>query len=317
MRLVSFATGESVRLGAQHRERVIDVQNAHALGALGRGGADVVARAMAELPSDMLGCIRVTGGVAAAREAIELIDHLSPSVWDSLDGRSAIVYRPEQVRLLAPISNPPKIICLGLNYRDHAAESGMPVPSEPILFSKYATSIVGPGDAIRLPSKSNEVDYEAELVLVIGKGGRDISESEAAGHVAGYTCGNDISARDYQLKKPGGQWMAGKTFDTFAPIGPALVTPDELGDPHSLSIGCVLNGETMQNSNTDQLVFNVPQMIAYVSHIMTLEVGDLIFTGTPPGVGFARKPPVFLRAGDTVEIRIDGIGSLINPVVAG
>src|SRR5207244_3446257 len=152
--------------------------------------------------------------------------------------------------------------CLGLNYRDHAAESGMPVPPEPILFSKYGPSLVGPGASILLPPTSQEVDYEAELVVVVGRRGRNVPETEAMACVAGYTCGNDVSARDYQLKKAGGQWMVGKTFDTFAPVGPVLVTPDEIGDPHALPIRCLVNGETLQNSNTSQLIFSVPQTIA-------------------------------------------------------
>src|SRR5207253_9488527 len=175
-----------------------------------------------------------------------------------------------QVRLLDTIIRPQKIICLGLNYRDHAAESGMPVPSEPIVFPKYTNALVGPGAPILLPPTSQEVDYEAELVFAIGRPGKNIPEGEAMRHVAGYACGNDVSARDYQLKRGGGQWTIGKTFDTFGPIGPALVTSDEIADPHALPIRCIVNGETLQNSNTSQMVFGVPQIVAYLSHVMTL-----------------------------------------------
>lgn len=221
------------------------------------------------------------------------------------------------VKICAPIYNPEKIICIGLNYADHAAESGMPIPSEPVVFSKYASSIIAPGDAIHAPSVSTKVDYEVELVVIIGKGGRNIAQADAMKHVAGYMVGHDVSARDYQLEKPAGQWMMGKTFDTFAPIGPDLVTADEVADPHNLGIRCFLNGQIVQNSTTSQLIFKIDQLIAYLSHVFTLAPGDLIFTGTPPGVGMGRKPPVWLKAGDTVACEVDGLGRLENPVVAG
>jgi 2-keto-4-pentenoate hydratase/2-oxohepta-3-ene-1,7-dioic acid hydratase in catechol pathway len=230
---------------------------------------------------------------------------------------NAVTYEASRVRLLPPMPDPRKIVCLGLNYRDHAAESGVPVPKEPILFSKYATALVGPTDPIVLPSVSHEVDYEAELVIVVGKRGRHIAPDAAAAYVAGYTVGHDVSARDWQLKKEGRQWMVGKTFDTFAPTGPWLVTPDEVPDPHALPIRLRLNGQTMQDSSTSQMVFGVGPTLAYLSQVFTLEPGDLIFTGTPPGVGFARKPPVFLKGGDVVEVEIEGLGMLRNPVVQG
>ena len=230
---------------------------------------------------------------------------------------TAVKYPAAQVKVLAPIPDPHKIICLGLNYRDHAAESGAPIPKEPILFSKYATAIIGPGDAIVLPSVSTEVDYEAELVIVVGKGGRHLKLEDAVSHVAGYMVGHDVSARDWQLKKDQKQWMVGKTFDTFAPIGPVLVTADEVGDPHALGIKLRLNGQTMQDSNTEQMIFRVGEILTYLSQVFTLQPGDIIFTGTPPGVGAARKPPVFLKPGDVVEVEIDKLGVLRNPCVAG
>jgi 2-keto-4-pentenoate hydratase/2-oxohepta-3-ene-1,7-dioic acid hydratase in catechol pathway len=223
----------------------------------------------------------------------------------------------DEAKLLPPIPNPHKIIGLGLNYRDHAAESGSPIPRDPILFSKYTTSLIGHGDNIVLPSVSKEVDYEAELVIVVGKRGRNLSPAAAPNHVVGYTIGNDVSARDWQLRKDGKQWMVGKTFDTFAPTGPTIVTADEAIDPHALPIHLRLNGQTMQDSNTSQMIFGVGAILAYLSQVFTLEPGDLIFTGTPPGVGFARKPPVFLKAGDLVEVEIEGLGVLRNPVVQG
>jgi 2-keto-4-pentenoate hydratase/2-oxohepta-3-ene-1,7-dioic acid hydratase in catechol pathway len=218
---------------------------------------------------------------------------------------------------LAPVNDPHKIICVGLNYKDHAAESGVPIPKDPVLFSKYATALIGHGESIVLPPVSSEVDYEAELVVVIGRRGRNIPAAAALEYVAGYTIGHDVSARDWQLKKDGKQWMAGKTFDTFAPMGPYLVTADEVPDPQNLRIALRLNGQTMQDSSTTQLIFGIKEVVAYLSVVMTLEPGDVIFTGTPPGVGVARKPPVFLKAGDVCEVEIEGLGVLKNPVVAG
>lgn len=219
--------------------------------------------------------------------------------------------------LLAPIVDPPKILCIGLNYRDHAAEGGHPIPEEPVVFGKFSNALIGHSAPIRLPKVSEKVDYEAELVVVIGKKGRNISEANALDHVAGYTCGHDVSARDWQLKGAEKQWIIGKTFDTFAPVGPALVTTDQLTDPHNLRIQLRLNGQSRQDSNTKEFIFTVPKLIAYLSQVMTLTPGDLIFTGTPPGVGVARKPPEFLKPGDMVEVEIEGIGVLMNPVTAG
>jgi 2-keto-4-pentenoate hydratase/2-oxohepta-3-ene-1,7-dioic acid hydratase in catechol pathway len=230
---------------------------------------------------------------------------------------AAIRIPAASARLLPPVPDPQKIVCIGLNYRDHAAESGAPIPKEPVLFSKYPTALIGPDQPIVLPPVSQEVDYEAELVLVVGKTGRNLTTEQAWGHLAGYTVGHDVSARDWQLKKDGKQWMAGKTFDTFAPIGPLLVTADEVKDPHNLAIRLRLNGQTMQDSNTKQMVFSAGELLAYLSKIFTLYPGDLVFTGTPPGVGFVRKPPVFLKGGDVVEVEIEGLGVLRNPVVQG
>jgi 2-keto-4-pentenoate hydratase/2-oxohepta-3-ene-1,7-dioic acid hydratase in catechol pathway len=234
---------------------------------------------------------------------------------DAADQPKAVRFPADSVKLLPPIPDPPKIVCVGLNYRDHAEESGAPIPKEPVLFSKFTTALTAHGEAIMLPPVSNEVDFEAELVIVIGKRGRRLSEQAALEHIAGYTAGHDVSARDWQLKKDGKQWLAGKTFDTFAPLGPLLVTKDEIPDPHSLNISLRLNGTTMQSSNTRQMIFSVAQIVSYLSQIVTLEPGDLIFTGTPSGVGFTRKPPVFLKGGDVVEVEIERIGVLRNFVV--
>jgi 2-keto-4-pentenoate hydratase/2-oxohepta-3-ene-1,7-dioic acid hydratase in catechol pathway len=219
--------------------------------------------------------------------------------------------------LKSPIVDPAKIIGIGLNYRDHAIESGMEIPTEPIVFAKFTSALIGPDETIQLPVSSSQVDYESELVVVIGSAAKNVSDADALRYVAGYTVGNDVSARDWQLKKPGGQWLLGKSFDTFAAVGPALVTTDEVPSPWSLAITMRLNGQIMQDSNTRQLIFGIPQLIAYLSQICLLQPGDLIFTGTPPGVGMARKPPVFLRPGDLCEAEVEGLGVLRNRCIAG
>jgi len=229
----------------------------------------------------------------------------------------AVRYTTNAVKLLPPVPKPSKILCVGLNYRDHAIEGGKAIPTEPVLFAKYPNTLIANGDPIKLPKVAQKVDYEAELVIVIGKRGRHIPNDDSAfQHVGGYTCGHDVSARDWQFRGEEKQWSIGKTFDTFAPTGPVLVTPDELGDPHKLQVQLRLNGETMQNSNTKEFIFGVPHLLWFLSQVVTLEPGDLIFTGTPPGVGIARKPPVLLKAGDVAEVEIQGIGTLRNPVVA-
>jgi 2-keto-4-pentenoate hydratase/2-oxohepta-3-ene-1,7-dioic acid hydratase in catechol pathway len=220
----------------------------------------------------------------------------------------------EKAKLRAPIPRPPKIICIGLNYRDHAAEAKMALPEVPTVFSKYASSVIGHGSPIVLPKNSVKPDYEAEFAVVIGKGGRHIPEDRWREHVFGYTIVNDVSARDFQMATS--QWMMGKTFDTFAPMGPVIVTANEIADPHNLRIALRLNGEVLQNSNTSNLIFGIDKLIAFLSSVFTLEPGDIISTGTPAGVGFAYKPPKWLKPGDTVEIDVEGIGTLMNPVVA-
>jgi 2-keto-4-pentenoate hydratase/2-oxohepta-3-ene-1,7-dioic acid hydratase in catechol pathway len=218
------------------------------------------------------------------------------------------------VKLLAPIPRPPKFICVGLNYRDHAAESKMEVPPVPTIFNKFTNVVIGPGDTIVLPKVSRKPDYEAELAFVIGRGGRYIPAAQAMGHVFGYTIVNDVSARDFQNATT--QWLMGKTFDTFAPMGPWIVTKDEIADPHALDISLEIGGVVLQNSNTRELIFKIPELIEYISQVVTLEPGDIVATGTPPGVGFAQKPPRWLRPGDEVIVRIQGIGELRNPVAA-
>ena len=223
-------------------------------------------------------------------------------------------YSLASAKLLAPIPRPPKIICVGLNYRDHAAETGARLPSVPTIFNKFPTAVNAPGANIVLPRESNAIDYEVEFAFVIGRGGRRIPAAEWKEHVFGYTIANDVSARDYQ--RATSQWLMGKTFDTFAPMGPWIVTPDAVEDPHALDIRMELNGEIMQHSNTRELIFKIPDLIAFVSGVFTLEPGDIMLTGTPSGVGFVRNPPRFLQPGDECVLKIAGIGELRNPVVA-
>jgi 2,4-didehydro-3-deoxy-L-rhamnonate hydrolase len=213
-----------------------------------------------------------------------------------------------------PIDRPGKIVCVGLNYRDHAEEQGTELPSAPLLFAKWPNALIGPGEPIVIPRVSTQVDYEAELGVVIGERVRGVSKENALDSVRGYICLNDVSARDLQFSD--GQWTRGKSADTFCPVGPRLVPAAEVPDPQALGIRCVLNGEVMQDSTTANMIFTVPEIIAYTSATMTLEPGDLIATGTPAGVGVFRDPPVLLKDGDEVTIEIDGLGALTNPVQA-
>ena len=286
MRLVTFTHNGSTRLGAlrgENSREVVDLNQADS-----------------RVPADMLTLLQMgEAGLKLAQDALH-------QATQSLD-LSAVM-------LQAPIPNPNKILCIGLNYSDHAAESGLPLPQYPIVFTKYNNTLIAHGDSIVLPKVSHQVDYEAELGFVIGKRGHYISEDDALSYVAGYLPINDVSARDYQNRTS--QWTIGKTFDTFGPMGPALVTSDEVPDPHNLRISLSIGDEVLQDSNTSKLIFNVPQLIASLSEVMTLEPGDIVSTGTPPGVGMARKPPRFMKAGDVVSITIERLGTLTNPVIA-
>lgn len=224
------------------------------------------------------------------------------------------VYDLKNVRMLAPIPRPPKLICIGLNYLDHAKETGQQVPDVPTVFNKFTNIVIGPGESIVLPNASKAPDYEAEMAIVIGPGGRNIPASKAMDHVFGYTIVNDVSARDIQSATS--QWLLGKTCDTFAPMGPWIVTADEIANPHVLDIWLEIDGQRLQNSNTRELIFKIPRLIEYISSVVTLEPGDVIATGTPGGIGFKRNPQRLLKPGDEVVIHVEGIGELRNPVVA-
>jgi 2-keto-4-pentenoate hydratase/2-oxohepta-3-ene-1,7-dioic acid hydratase in catechol pathway len=223
----------------------------------------------------------------------------------------------DQVRLLAPILRPGKFMCLGMNYKDHEEEArrlGVPIPTSQVWFSKQITCITGPYDDVHFPQVVERLDYEAEMGVVIGKGGRRISEADALQHVAGYFVANDVSARDWQAKSP--TWTLGKSFDTHGPIGPWIVTADEIADPQQLTVSLSVNGERRQHSSTELMTYSVAKQIAYLSEVMTLEPGDILITGTPAGVGIAMQPPTFLQVGDVVRVEIEGIGHIQNTIVA-
>ena len=242
-----------------------------------------------------------------------LIEH-----WDTIEQdvlRLAQTTPPsnEPLEILCPLDVPGKILCIGLNYRDHAIETNAPIPDEPIVFFKSSNTMIGPTDPIVVPPISSEVDFEAELVVVIGKRLKHASEIEASQSIFGYTAGNDVSARDWQKGKPGKQWYLGKSFDAFAPIGPAIALRSQIANPSNLRIESRLNGVIMQNSTTAELIFQPAMLLSYLSQVITLEPGDVLFTGTPAGVGVARNPQVFLKPGDRIEVEIESIGTLSNP----
>jgi acylpyruvate hydrolase len=310
MRLVTFEDEpKRNRLGAVADGVVVDLNAAYRALLEERGERRAGELSVEAVPPEMLAFLD-SGDRAmnAARDALKLIARLGA------DGarERGLARRAESVRLRAPVPRPTKLILVGLNYRDHAEEAGMKIPEVPTIFSKYANCVIGPGDAIKIPKVSAMIDYEAEYAFVIGRTGRDIPADRAMDYVAGYTIVNDVSCRDYQMKT--GQWMIGKTFDTFAPMGPYLVTRDEIADPHNLEISLHLNGQRMQHSNTRNLIFKTEHLIAFLSQVFTFEPGDVVSTGTPGGVGFARKPPVFMKAGDRVRVEVEGLGALENPV---
>jgi ureidoglycolate lyase len=283
MKLATFETGGQAQLGVVASDRVIPLNSA-----------------APGLPTDMIGLIAAWPKVEAEVRAI------------AAAGTNAIGL--DTVRLLAPIRRPGKIMAIGLNYADHVAESGMETPKQQVWFSKASTSTNGPHDGIEVPKASPLLDYEAELVAVVGRGGRHIGRDTAASAIFGYCCGNDATERAWQHRVP--QWVLGKSFDTHAPFGPWITTADAVADPHALSIRCLVNDEVRQDSNTRHLVFDIWSQVEQLSQAMTLEPGDLIFTGTPGGVGAAMKPPRFLKAGDRVRVEVEGLGALDNPCVA-
>jgi 2-keto-4-pentenoate hydratase/2-oxohepta-3-ene-1,7-dioic acid hydratase in catechol pathway len=316
MRLVTFYNGYAPRLGALVNDVVVDLQAAYILQQFGSDALPSLAQlqlAQAQLPSDALAFIDLgEPAMARARQLVEAYEAQA----DTPEVRQ-YTYKQADVRLLPPILRPGKIIAIGLNYVDHAAESNMPLPKNPVIFAKFATCLVGPGEPVVHPGSaiSSKLDYEVELAVIMGKKAKRISVDQALEYVFGYSVMNDISARDLQLEDS--QWIKGKALDTFAPFGPALVTADEVPDPQSLDIQLTLNGKIMQSSNTNAMIFSVARIVSYLSQLMTLEPGDVISTGTPPGVGAGRNPAVFLQPGDIMSAEIAQVGVLTNPVVEG
>ena len=280
MKLVTYGESGQERIGAVVGGEIVDLRSADDA-----------------LPGTVLGVLE-----ADAVEAVSRAVESGVGVRTPLDG----------ARLASPIPRPPKIVCVGLNYLDHATEQNVPLPEHPLLFSKATSSVVGPCDDVVLPAESEQVDYEVELAVVIGRTATAVSEADAYDYIAGYTVANDVSARDIQFRQQ--QWHQGKSYDTFCPMGPWLVTKDEITDPNALAVKLTLNGEVLQDSNTDNLIFNVPTLVSRISSAMTLFPGDVISTGTPAGVGVFRDPKILLKAGDYMETRVEGIGTLKNHV---
>jgi len=297
MKLVRFSTnGQSPRLGVLQGDRIADLQASVAASLTRRGVTRATELAAALVP----------GSTRAFLEGGPLVEETVADIkeWVTIPANSA--------RLHAPITDPGKFICIGLNYRDHAEEANQPIPKEPPIFAKWSNAILDPNEPILRPRGSNQLDWEVELGVVIGKTARFVSKDKALDHVWGYTIINDVSARDFQFI--GSQWMAGKIPETFAPVGPYIADRAEIPDPHVLELKLWVNGKQMQGGNTKTFIFDVRYIVSYLSGLMTLSPGDLIATGTPPGVGFARKPPVFLQPGDTCRLEITGLGQIENPV---
>jgi 2-keto-4-pentenoate hydratase/2-oxohepta-3-ene-1,7-dioic acid hydratase in catechol pathway len=292
MRLVTYESNGKWRAGLTVEDKVIDASLAAKAANISFEGSEILNRSIIQLSHEEQSQLE-----EAARELVEL--DLSAA------------YRMDDVLLGPPIPDPDKIICLGLNYVSHAEEAGFKPPEVPILFAKFRNALTGPTSPICLPGLSEEIDYEGELAVVIGRQCRRASEENALKYAAGYMAFHDVSARDLQFRS--GQWLSGKALDTFAPCGPALVV-SEISDPQNLNLATRVNGQTLQQSNTHHMIFSVAQTISYISQLMTLEPGDIIATGTPEGVGFKRTPPVFLKDGDVVEVEIEKIGTLRNPV---
>jgi acylpyruvate hydrolase len=309
MKLVTYCWQGHVALGALSNTWVVDLHRAHLAALRHARDTDELAVADLRVPADLLGLLR--GGersMAAARQALRFVEQRR-----ALDGTTGLCHPAADVELLAPVSRPGKVVCVGLNYRSHLAEIREAAPEYPILFHKTGTSIIGHGQAIVLPRVSQQVDYEGELAVVIGRRGKYIPQENALTHVAGYTCANDVSAHDLEFRTS--QWTSGKMLDTFCPLGPVLLTADEIADPGLLRLKTVLNGQTVQDAYTSDMIFSVPFLVSYISSLATLEPGDVILTGTPAGIGCNQKPQVFLQAGDRISVEIDGIGTLANPVI--
>jgi acylpyruvate hydrolase len=310
MRFVAYSQDDRVRLGAHFRDEVVDLQPAYRAALQHYGEIDELAVAELRVPPDLKDLL--CGGETSLRAADRALAFVAQR--QAKLGRDGVFVSPMRSELHPPIRRPGKLICVGLNYRSHLEELGEPAPEYPILFTKASTCLIGHGQSIVLPRVSRQVDYEGELAVVIGRRGKYISERDALSYVAGYTCANDVSAHDIEFRTS--QWTSGKMLDTFCPLGPVMVTADELPDPGVLRLKTLLNGQTVQDACTSDMVFSVPFLVSYISSLATLEPGDIILTGTPAGVGCNRNPQVFLQPGDQIGVQIEGIGTLANQVVA-
>jgi 2-keto-4-pentenoate hydratase/2-oxohepta-3-ene-1,7-dioic acid hydratase in catechol pathway len=302
MRIITFQANGHTRWGALKDDYAVDLNLAHALFLASR------AREPQYLANSALEFL--AGGEPAWKAASETLEFLGERVVEG------VMLPLSRVKLDAPMPRPPKIVAVGLNYMDHVREQNGQVPQYPVLFAKYSSSVVGPYDVIHLhPSEAQKVDYEGELGVVIGKTARNVSAADALDYVFGYTVANDVSARDLQFSPyVSGQWIRGKSLDTYCPLGPSIVSKDEIADPQNLSVCTYLNGKAVQESNTKEMIFGVARLIEFISHGITLEPGDVISTGTPHGVGHHRTLPVYMQAGDVVQVEIGGIGKLRNEV---
>lgn len=310
MRLATYVQAGEERFGAVDGDSVIDVNRAAAALARARGHAVPQAAADAAVGTDVLEFLEL--GVEAVRAAREAVDHVAG--LDQAEARSGLLVAPlADVKLLPPVPRPPKIICVARNYAEHAKEAGLEISPIPIVFARFAQTLVAQGDPVVRPAVSEQFDWEGELAIVIGKGGHRISKENAMEHIAGYSIFNDVTVRDYQFRVT--QYTSGKNFDASGPFGPYLVLADEVPDPHQLDISVEVNGTVKQTGHTSDMIYDLPTIIEHISEWVTLEPGDVIPTGTPSGVGFKRNPPEFLKAGDTVSVTVEGLGTLTNPVI--
>jgi len=309
LHLVTFKYKDVIKIGAKINGGVIDLKNA-CLYFQKRGSREV------KLFNDMRSFLKSgEEGLDLTRRIIEKVNFVLKESQDALSEKTnkKILLELKEIQIKAPIYNPQKIIAIGLNYRDHCEENNVEPPKSPVIFAKFPSAIIGPADFIVWsPQITSQVDYEAELAVIIGKKTKEVKVREALDYVAGYTIANDVSARDIQVRD--GQWVRAKSLDTFCPLGPYLVTKDEIDNPHNLNIKSTVNGKVMQQSNTRYLIFKIPYLVSFLSQVFTLYPGDIICTGTPAGVGVYRNPQVFLKPGDVVTVEIEKLGKLTNPV---
>lgn len=311
MKLLTYRQAGEPRLGAAVDGRVVDLNRAAAALHRSRGVVNAQALADATVPTDVVAFLGA--GDAALSTATEALDYATG--LDPDEARCGLLASAaSDVELLPPVPQPPKIVCVARNYAKHAKEANLPVSEIPILFPRFANTLVAHGEPVIVPTVSDQLDWEGELAVVIGAPGHRIARADAMRHVAGYSVFNDVTVRDYQFQVT--QYTAGKNFRASGPFGPYLVTPDEVGDPHRLAVRTEVNGEVKQEGNTDEFIFDIPAIIEHISEFVPLEAGDVIPTGTPAGVGFKREPAEFLRPGDTVTVSVENVGVLENPVIA-